>query len=105
MDTRPTKIPICGESFKIKYVAGLKDDDGDPALGLTDGEQRIISLCTIKNKSDSQMFRSLFHEYIHALFHITGHNAWLEDNMEEALVSMLEHNLFALVDTGKFTSR
>ena len=93
---RLEEINILGDIFKIEYPAKIKGDEGENTYGETYGVKRLIRISTQQNKTDDMMERTLLHEVIHAILHISGHSELLEDKEEESLVVLLENGLSKL---------
>lgn len=78
----PKRLKIRGRDWKVSYVTELKDDDGDPALGLTRKNKLSIELSL--DQAPQAMVITLLHEIRHALQDAQGF-AVFNEGLEEAL--------------------
>jgi hypothetical protein len=99
----PSAVSVLGQTFSVQVVAGLRDTDGEELFGLTDGDRRLIRVCSAKNDAEG-LEATLLHEVIHATLYVAGLNELMDERLEEGLVRALEHGLGRLyarrVDAG-----
>jgi hypothetical protein len=89
----PKSITVLGKQFEV-IVTNLKGLHGD--CDATKGVIRIHQNCTIEVARST-----LFHEAIHAALDVSGQGEMLREDQEEALVRMLEHTFYHIVDINK----
>lgn len=89
----PSCINVFGKEFDI-IITNLKGLHGD--CDATKGVIRIH-----QNSSIESARSTLFHESIHAALAVSGQNEMLREDQEEALVRMLEHAFYHIVDVNK----
>jgi Zn-dependent peptidase ImmA (M78 family) len=90
-----SSIKIGGYVFAVKYVADLKDDQGQPLHGETDTSTRVIKINT--NDSHDMQAQTLFHECLHAALYVTGQASVLSEAAEEGIVLAIDHMLWPLL--------
>lgn len=95
----PTYLNVLGTRFRVQISKGaLKDEDTEEELnGVT---YASTSLIVISDSLDtSKRWKTLLHEYIHAVLHVAGTGALIEgEEREEALVCSLESGLVQLIE-------
>lgn len=89
----PRKVEIFGKEFDI-VITNLKGLHGD--CDTAKGVIRIHQNCSIESARST-----LFHEAIHAALAVSGQNEMLREDQEEALVRMLEHAFYRIVNVDK----
>lgn len=93
----PEHVYPCG----VEYTVTLEHMDCDD-YGETEGDLRVIRINT--NPKRGEHFRTLFHEYIHAVFYSTGLAQVIKSrggDLEEAIVIAIEEHVFRMIDTNK----
>lgn len=94
----PKTIKILGRNFEINYKPNLKEEDGNYLYGETFGRDLRID---INSSISLQMQKdTLFHEAIHAALEVSGLTGLLDDKLEEAIVTCLEHAFAHIVDVS-----
>lgn len=92
--------------IRIEFLKSLKDQDNpdEQLYGYTDPDSHVIQINVKLHSSLEQLQRTIFHELFHAYIFFTGHrNSLKSDDAEEALIVMLEHQMFWLVDKQHLT--
>lgn len=87
-------ITVGGQRYKIKYVQGLMNNEGESLDGLVLFEKRIIYID--KALPPSQRRSTLLHELLHICLEQTGLQHPNEDD-EEHLVRCIEYRLAPLL--------
>lgn len=96
----PDKVYPCGREFEV-MVGKFKCEN---TYGETTGiEKKIIISSSIKK--EKQKWNTLYHEYLHGIFHCTGLSEMMSGDLEEAIVVALEEHTFHLVDRQKLTEK
>lgn len=95
----PTSITILGKKIKIRKPKKLVDQSGQELFGLFDHDKMTIYVSQSKGHDMNSTF---FHECIHAVLFISGHNETLEHEQEEAIVRVLEHALYPILGDLKW---
>ena len=99
----PDHVYPCGVKFTVRLEHMDTSDYAD-----FDGHERAIRINPDPKKDKDQM-KTLFHEYLHGIFHCTGLSEVMpsENNsgLEEALATALEEHLFHLIDPKKMGKR
>lgn len=85
---RPKKIKIGDVEYRIEYPRKVRDG----ILGEIHFADQLIRV-----EDNAQWFATLFHEMVHAAFHISGRNKKLSIRQEEAIVLALEELLAPLL--------
>jgi len=70
----PKKVVILGETYKVKFLTGLKDNE-KVVGGLCDFHSQIIYLNP--DASDTQLFVTFLHECCHVFLEITGMSQYM----------------------------
>lgn len=84
----PKHIHVLGVKFRVELVEEVDDTE---SLGSTHGETRMIR---ISSALDSRRrWTTLWHEVVHACFHVIGFGNESDSMLEEILVQSLEHTL------------
>lgn len=94
--TKPKAVSVMGIPYRIEYAPELRDDKGEELFADTDGPGRLIRVSNKQNDTADKFEGTLFHELVHAVFHVTGISEILGDKKEEAVVLALEHGLAPL---------
>mgnify|MGYP003146639925 FL=1 len=92
-------LPACVYPCGIKYTVRLEHMDTDE-YGETAGFEKLIKINADPKKTKDH-HRTLFHEFIHGVFHSTGLAEMMRSqggDLEEAIVVALEEHLFRLID-------
>ena len=92
----PSTIEIMGTIFTVRYLQVLKDEDGTNLSGDMNGNDRLIRINLSQHSHDEILERTLLHEIIHAVLHMSGQSEILKDSTEEAIVVALENGLSQL---------
>lgn len=92
----PNKISILGKEFKV-VVTALKGLHGD-----CDVDKRVIRIH--QNSTVESARETLFHESLHAAFAVSGLKEIITDEQEEAIVRMIEHSIYHIVDVDKLAT-
>ncbi len=82
----PDRVYPLGIAFQVQVVDQVDDDLSD---GETNGSSRIIKIGA--HQYTRRRWTTLWHEYIHATFEVTGIGSVLDDEMEEIIACSLEH--------------
>jgi hypothetical protein len=90
----PQSVYPAGVEFKV-FFKKLKGE-----YGVAIGHEQTIHLDST-HKFKPFMKTVLFHEYLHALFHVTGVAEHMTPEQEESLVIMLSSQLSHLIDIDK----
>lgn len=91
----PKSITILGKEFKI-VVTSLKGLHGD--CNVSDKLIRIH-----QNLTKDEALSTLFHEAIHGALGISALNEMLSENLEEAIVRLIENAFADIVDITKLS--
>lgn len=97
----PKSFKLKGNSWKLVRVDNLKDEDADPAMGLTDRANRIVELD--RNLSSREQSLTFWHETTHAaLFeaHITDAPGGLSEILEHIICEAVAEAVVSIV--GEF---
>lgn len=89
----PRAISILGREFSVA-VTNLKHLHGD-----MDDDKSLIRIH--QNLSIEEARTTLFHEAVHAAFFVSGHKEMLKEEQEEAIVRMIEHAFYKIVEVEK----
>jgi hypothetical protein len=81
---KPKAVRVLKKWIKIQYANELEDETG-PLQGLYDPEDNMITVLLNKNWQST-----LYHEVIHAYFHLGGWSKNMSEKFEEELVATLE---------------
>lgn len=92
----PASISILGKTFKVT-VTSLRGLHGD-----CDIDKKIIRVN--QNSSIEDARETLFHESLHAAFAVSGLKEIITDEQEEAIVRMIEHSIYHIVDVDKLAT-
>lgn len=91
----PTKLDLCGYTLTLKYIPGLKDDNDD-----LDGEffedTHTIEISTTSHSNVDNLYSTIIHEALHAVFARSGLNQMLNavsEAFEESIIRAIENNL------------
>lgn len=88
----PKKLSVMGVEYKVSYPEKL--DCG--SAGETCVNSRTMRISKAENETPEKVMRTLCHEYLHALLHVTGQTEFLDEKREESLVVALEHGIEGL---------
>lgn len=83
-------VDVFGIPFEVQFV---KQVDAEHNAGETDGSKRIIKISTVENPTEELRHSVLVHEYLHAIFYVTGQTERMGEQEEEGFVLALEHAL------------
>lgn len=86
----PGSLVISGHDFEVE-LAHMEDRYGD-----CDVTKRKIRIDPTEPLD--RQWETLFHETIHAVLGLSGYSELLKDDLEEALVVLLQHQLWPLLD-------
>jgi hypothetical protein len=100
-DKIPKFVYPCGKKFRVKQ----EHMDTD-LYGETEGSEKTIKINTDPKKKKSHL-QTLFHEYVHGIWYVTGISALLEDKgeLEEAMTIAMEEHLFHMIDTTMLSKK
>lgn len=87
----PRHVMVCGHKVKVRIVKNLIDDNHDQLHGAYNGDTKTIFLA-----KDSEWKSVLFHELIHACWHLSGASEGVGMSKEEQLVLSLEYGIAGL---------
>lgn len=96
--TIPSSFKLGAHTWKVKIVKSLGELEG-AFYGQCDCESHVIHIAKIvrgKRQSDSTMYQTFLHEFVHAALHILGRND------DEELAAGLEQMYFQLAKTAKY---
>lgn len=85
----PKSIRVLGRKFRVAYRDILNAPPG--TLGQTYGAENLIEISTLSHDTPKDIRTTLLHEALHAALHVSGLSIYLDDRLEEALVTMLTH--------------
>jgi len=94
----PSKVRLAGVEFTIEYKSKVVSDSGEDLSGQCSGAERLIEVSTSENKTKDARDRTLLHECLHGILHVTGLSSMINDeDKEEAIVVALENALWLLM--------
>jgi hypothetical protein len=96
----PDVVYPCGKAFKVEFGPISCPD----TYGETHGIEKVIKLSDNKDKK-KHSWSTLYHEYIHAIFHCTGLSELLSAELEEAVVVAIEEHTFHLIESSKLAEK
>lgn len=103
MTARPRQSRFMGHTYKIRYLAEVKNSDGDCLSGETDNDKAIIDI--EEGMVPSKEREVLVHEVLHQIIESFP----LPEDLEESLVTYLGAGLSAHIDANplfwKYTTR
>lgn len=91
----PKVVYPCGVPFKVEIE---KLPPGD--MGQTLGTSRSIKLSN-SEEHEEHLTATLFHEYLHAIFYVSGLSELVGHRQEEAIVTAMENSLRHVVNFSK----
>lgn len=94
----PSSFKLGAHTWKVKVVKSLGELEG-AFYGQCDYDNHVIHIAKLvrgKRQSDSAMYQTFLHEFVHAALHILGRND------DEELAAGLEQMYFQLAKTAKY---
>lgn len=93
-----------GAKWKLRWRKNLSTEaELGRTLGETHGIERIVYLSSKELAGKPELAkRVLFHELIHALFHMAGLDETLSAKTEETVVCSIENLFWPLIESKKF---
>lgn len=95
----PTKLDLCGYSLTLEYIPGLSDDAGE-----LNGEffetSHSIKVSTTSHSNVDELYSTIIHEAMHAVFARSGLNQMLNavsEAFEESIIRAIENNMRSMV--------
>jgi hypothetical protein len=91
----PTKLDLCGYVLTIKYMEDIQLD-GNELEGMFSEHDHSISISTTSHDTIDQVYSTIIHEALHAVFRRSGLTPMMEvvsPAFEEAIVRSIENNL------------
>jgi hypothetical protein len=93
-------LKVGPETLTVKYIKNLKTDGATEDYGSIDVQEGIVRFDAALKGRQHDM--TVFHEWLHGLIQVSGLVSLMDDKTEEALVLMLEHHVFPMLDLNKF---
>lgn len=93
----PVRIPVAGKLITIEYLLDLPEG----IAGDTSSGSCRIRISKSRNKTEREVFDTLFHELLHVALDITGHSVEWTAAKEEPIVYALENALASLFTFNK----
>jgi hypothetical protein len=95
LESIPRSINILGRKVKV-HVGTIPND----LMGMCEGPKLLISIAD--NQTEDEAKSTLFHESLHMAIYLSGlSNIIVNEDIEEALVTMLENGFQHAVDVSK----
>lgn len=93
----PRRLMICGVPHAVRYADQLKGESKEEVVyGYYHAHRHLIEISLKSNDTPEMVWRSLLHEALHAILHVTGQSEGLGGETEEALVIALENGIAGL---------
>lgn len=90
----PVQVMVGGKKVKVEYLEELDPAENRGEMVCYD---QVIRVSQALNRTERQIFSTLFHELIHFAFEVTGHSAEWDNAKEEPIVYALEGMLADLL--------
>jgi hypothetical protein len=101
---KQTVFELGGSRWKLRWRKNLSTEaELGRTLGETHGIERIVYLSSKELAGKPELAkRVLFHELIHALFHMAGLDETLSAKTEETVVCGIENLFWPLIESKRF---
>ena len=94
----PHKVRIGPRNFKIVYKDSLLSKDKEELSGGCHQASDLIEISLTQNRDKDMLFSTIFHEFLHGVWYVSGQTSRFVEDQEEDLTVLMESYLESMID-------